>query len=90
MYPGSITSFNEEHIITASSLASQAAIALTNRHLIEELEVLLDQFIKAIAETIDRKSRYTGGHIERVAEITMSLARLIKDDQGFYNKVDFS
>jgi HD-GYP domain-containing protein (c-di-GMP phosphodiesterase class II) len=85
-----VISFNKEHIATVSSLASQAAIALTNRRLIEGLEDLLDQFIKAIAETIDRKSKYTGGHIERVAEITMAIANNIRADQGFYKLVDFN
>ncbi|KQC04012.1 MAG: hypothetical protein APR54_02160 [Candidatus Cloacimonas sp. SDB] len=85
-----ITTFNQEHVITVSSLASQAAIALTNRKLISELENLLDQFIKAIAVTIDKKSKYTGGHISRVAEITRDLAEEIQKDKGTFSEIDFS
>ncbi|MFC1887281.1 HD domain-containing phosphohydrolase [Candidatus Cloacimonadota bacterium] len=84
-----IVAFNKEHITTVSSLASQAAIALTNRKLIAELERLLDQFIKAIADTIDQKSKYTGGHILRVAEITMDIAQMIISDQFIYKLIDF-
>ncbi|MEO8546097.1 MAG: GAF domain-containing protein, partial [Burkholderiaceae bacterium] len=44
------------------SLASQAAIALTNRLLIGQLEALFESFINLINLAIDEKSHYTGGH----------------------------
>ena len=43
----------------AESLASQAAVALTQRRLITELQVLFESFIKMIASAIDDKSPYT-------------------------------
>jgi GAF domain-containing protein len=52
------------------SLASQAAVAITNTRLIHDLENLFESFIQVIASAIDEKSPYTGGHIERVAELT--------------------
>jgi GAF domain-containing protein len=52
-----ITSFSDEHQTMLSSLASQAAIALSNRKLIESLEELLNQFIRSIAVAIERKSK---------------------------------
>ena len=58
----------------AESLASQAAIALTNRQLIEQLEALFESFIQLINLAIDEKSPYTGGHCQRVPELTMMLA----------------
>ena len=58
----------------AESLASQAAIALTNRLLINHLENLFESFISLINAAIDDKSPYTGGHCERVPELTMMLA----------------
>ena len=58
----------------AESLASQAAVALTNRALIAQLEALFEAFIKLIDTAIDEKSPYTGGHCERVPELTMMLA----------------
>ncbi len=61
------------------SLASQAAVAITNTALIHELQALLDSFIQVIAGAIDEKSPYTGGHIERVAELTQDIARAISD-----------
>lgn len=58
----------------AESLASQAAIALSNRQLIQQLEALFESFIKLINLAIDEKSPYTGGHCQRVPELTMLLA----------------
>ena len=61
----------------AESLASQAAIALTNRLLINHLEALFESFISLINTAIDDKSPYTGGHCNRVPELTMMLAEAV-------------
>lgn len=59
----------------AESLASQAAIALTNNRLIAEFKQLFESFIGLIAKAIDEKSPYTGGHCRRVPELTMMIAK---------------
>jgi HD-GYP domain-containing protein (c-di-GMP phosphodiesterase class II) len=56
------------------SLASQAAIVLNNRQLIEQLEMLFESLINLINTAIDEKSPYTGGHCDRVPVLTMMLA----------------
>ncbi|HWU84353.1 MAG TPA: HD domain-containing phosphohydrolase [Rhodocyclaceae bacterium] len=61
----------------AESLASQAAIALSNRQLITQLEALFESFINLINLAIDEKSPYTGGHCQRVPELTMMLAEAV-------------
>ena len=58
----------------AESLASQAAVAITNNKLIEEQRELFESFIKLMASAIDEKSPYTGGHCKRVPELTMMIA----------------
>jgi HD-GYP domain-containing protein (c-di-GMP phosphodiesterase class II) len=63
----------------AESLASQAAIALTNRQLIIQLEELFKSFIELINKAIDEKSAYTGGHCKRVPELTMMLAEAVNE-----------
>ena len=85
-----IVSFTQEEITMLSSLASQAAIALSNKKLIKNLENLLYDFIKAIADAIDRKSSYTSGHINRVVTITEMIAKKIQNDETFYKKIKFS
>jgi len=61
----------------AESLASQAAIALTNRQLIDQLEALFESFIRLINLAIDEKSPYTGGHCQRVPRLTMMIAEAV-------------
>lgn len=67
--------FSEEIAELVESLASLAAVALENQMLLEAQKTLLDSFIRLIADAIDRKSPYTGGHCKRVPLITEMLAR---------------
>jgi HD-GYP domain-containing protein (c-di-GMP phosphodiesterase class II) len=60
-----------------ASLASQAAIALTRKRLIDGLKELLQSLTRLIATAIDDKSPHTGGHCRRVPVITMALARAV-------------
>ena len=71
---GEIIPFSAADQGLAESLASQAAIALTNRLLINQLEELFEAFINLINTAIDDKSPYTGGHCQRVPVLTMMLA----------------
>jgi HD-GYP domain-containing protein (c-di-GMP phosphodiesterase class II) len=71
---GEIIPFSHADQRLTESLASQAAIALTNRILINQLEELFESFIKLINIAIDEKSPYTGGHCGRVPVLTMLLA----------------
>jgi HD-GYP domain-containing protein (c-di-GMP phosphodiesterase class II) len=71
---GEIVAFSASDQRLAESLASQAAVALTNRLLINQLEELFESFITLINSAIDDKSAYTGGHCQRVPTLTMMLA----------------
>ncbi len=74
---GTIIPFSRDDQQLLESLASQAAIALTNRHLIDQLEKLFESFIQLINTAIDDKSPYTGGHCARVPALTMMLAEAV-------------
>lgn len=63
----------------AESLASQAAIALSNRLLMTQLEALFEAFVNLINLAIDEKSPYTGGHCQRVPALTMLLADAVSE-----------
>ncbi len=76
---GRVRAFAEADQRLAESLTSQAAIALTNRQLIAQLEDLFESFIKLINTAIDEKSPYTGGHCQRVPVLTMLLAEAVND-----------
>ncbi|MBX9915457.1 MAG: GAF domain-containing protein [Pseudomonadaceae bacterium] len=64
------------------ALSTTAAIALNTQRLIEEQKVLLESFIQLIAGAIDAKSPYTGGHCQRVPELTKMLARAACSEQS--------
>jgi HD-GYP domain-containing protein (c-di-GMP phosphodiesterase class II) len=76
-----IVEFSSTDERLVQSLASQAAIALTNRQLITQLEDLFEAFIGLINIAIDDKSPYTGGHCQRVPELTMMLAEAAHETQ---------
>lgn len=88
---GEIIDFSPEYQELIRSLASQAAIALSNNSLILDLENLLESFIRTIATAIDEKSPYTGGHVKRVAELTMMIAHKINSTgYGNFAAIKFS
>lgn len=63
------------------ALSSVVTIAIENRHLIESQKNLLESFIKLTAGAIDAKSPYTGGHCQRVPELTKMLANAAVEQQ---------
>jgi len=80
--------FSERLLI---SLASQAAVALTNVQLNKDLQELFNDFIRSIAAAIDEKSAFTGGHIRRVVKLTMLIAEAVNNsDTGVYGDRHFS
>lgn len=87
---GEFIPFSNEAQELTSSLASQAAVAITNTRLIQDLENLFESLIQVIAAAVDEKSPYTGGHIERVANLTLRIAEEInKDEDGELAHVHF-
>jgi len=82
-----IIPFTPEIQYDVESLASQAAVALTNKILVDDLKHLLESFIMTIADAIDRKSPYTGDHCRNVPKLTLMLADKVAEvDDGPYKK----
>jgi len=73
----SVIAFDDEARYLVESLASQAAIVLDNRQLIDHLEALFFAFIKVINIALDEKSPYTHGHCQRVPPLAMMLAEAV-------------
>lgn len=71
---GEIRAFSALDQQVVESLASQAAVSITNRQLIEAQKELFDCFIELIASAIDEKSPYTAGHCRRVPVLTNMIA----------------
>jgi HD-GYP domain-containing protein (c-di-GMP phosphodiesterase class II) len=84
-----IIPFSAQSQSLVESLASQAAIALSNNRLIQEFRMLFESFIELLAEAIDVKSPYNGKHCRRVPALTMMIAEAVcKVNYGIFK--DFS
>ena len=64
------------------ALTGTTAVSIETRQLIQAQKKLLDAFIKLIAGAIDAKSPYTGGHCQRVPELTAMLARAAEQEHS--------
>ncbi|MFZ0964448.1 MAG: HD domain-containing phosphohydrolase [Terriglobia bacterium] len=75
----------------ASSLASQAAVALENNLLYRDIEKLFEGFVRASVTAIESRDPTTSGHSERVAKLTVALAETVDHmDAGPYKDVRFT
>lgn len=64
------------------ALSSTAAVAIETRRLVESQRALLEAMIQLLAGAIDAKSPYTGGHCQRVPELTRMLAEAAHGESG--------
>jgi HD-GYP domain-containing protein (c-di-GMP phosphodiesterase class II) len=59
------------------SLASQAAVALENKALLDSIQDLFEQFVRASVMAIEVRDRATQGHSARVADFTVRQAEAV-------------
>ena len=86
-----VVSFDDVSVAYAASLASQAGIALENAQLYAEVRTLFDGFVRASVMAIESRDPTTSGHSERVATLTVGLARSIdRLDSGPYRDLRFT
>lgn len=85
-----IISFTKEDENLIRSMSSQAAISIENARLIENLENLLNAFIKSVVKAMGEKSIYTGGHINRVAYIATMMANEINEDNTIFKDINYN
>ena len=88
---GEVVSFSETIQPMIEALASLAAVALENTQLIEGQKVLFESFIELIATAVDAKSPYTGGHCQRVPELTkMLVGKVCEQTDGPFADFDLN
>ena len=66
--------FTEEDLALFQSLADQVAVALDNARLMAEIEELFFQTASSLADAIEKRDPYTGGHTKRVTEYSLAIA----------------
>jgi len=72
-----VVPFAPQYQKVIESLASQAAIALTNAKLISDIEQLFHSFVQMITTAIDARTPYNANHSRRVAQLAGELARAV-------------
>ncbi len=60
-------------------LANQVAVALENANLYTELQETFVDTAEALAAAVEKKDPYTGGHIMRVVEYSLAIAKHLSD-----------
>ena len=71
---GEVIPFSTDDQQLVESLASQAAVALTNQRFIDDQRHLFESLVKMISNVIDERSPFTAGHSKRVSALTLLLA----------------
>lgn len=88
---GEAIPFSPDYEILSESLASQAAVAITNVKLIQDIEALFESFVQSMATAIDARSPYNVSHTRRVAGLAVSLAETINAaNDGFFKDLTLS
>lgn len=88
---GRVGAFSPRDGDLAQSLAGQAAVAVKNAQLREEIERLFEGFVAASVTAIEARDPVTSGHSGRVAELTVGLAEAVNaTPNGPYGSLSFS
>ena len=84
--------FDERSVALVTALASQAAVAIENSLLYEDIERLFEGFVKAAVTAIEQRDPTTSGHSGRVATLTVGLAQAVDSGGagGAYQSLRFS
>jgi len=86
-----VVPYSRRTVELVTALAGQAAVAIENSRLYEEIERLFEGFVKAAVHAIEQRDPTTFGHSGRVANMTVGLACVVdRADDGAYRAVTFT
>ena len=86
-----VISFQPEDVEMVESVASQAAVAIDNKNLLDSIQALFDGFVEASVTAIEQRDPSTAGHSGRVESMTSALARVINEiGAGPFTDVKFT
>jgi HD-GYP domain-containing protein (c-di-GMP phosphodiesterase class II) len=77
--PTEVVSFRPEDLEMIESIASQAAVALDNKSLLDSIQSLFDGFVQASVTAIEQRDPSTAGHSSRVERLTTALAHAVTE-----------
>ena len=86
-----VLTFDERCVELTTALASQAAVAIENGKLYEDIERLFEGFVTAAVTAIESRDPTTSGHSSRVAMLTVGLAEVVdRASDGEFRNVNFT
>jgi HD-GYP domain-containing protein (c-di-GMP phosphodiesterase class II) len=86
-----VVPYSRRTVELVTALAGQAAVAIENSRLYEEIERLFEGFVKAAVHAIEQRDPTTFGHSGRVANMTVGLAAVVdRAEDGAYRSVTFT
>ena len=87
----SVGHFTREDAEILGALGGQAAAAIENALLHDEIHLLFKGFVKAAVVAIESRDPTTGGHSERVARLTLGLAEAVqRSGKGPWHGLEFT
>ena len=89
--PAGPETYPEDLVPLLLSLATQAAVCVKANHLTASIRRLFEDFAQAAIVAVEQRDPTTAGHSNRVADLTVELARLVdRAADGPYASVSFS
>jgi HD-GYP domain-containing protein (c-di-GMP phosphodiesterase class II) len=86
-----VVPYSKRTVELVTALAGQAAVAIENSRLYEDIERLFEGFVLAAVHAIEQRDPTTYGHSSRVAGMTVGLAEIVdRAGDGPYRGVKFS
>lgn len=71
------TPFQEEEMVLLLNLATQTAVAMENSQLSEDAGKTYFEMLSALAMAVEAKDNYSRGHLDRVGQYAVTLARAL-------------
>ena len=78
-----ITYFSEDIEYIIYSLASISSILLSNKMLLDNVEVLLESFVKAMTAAIDSRTPYNANHTINVTKLCLGFVDYLNNECGY-------
>lgn len=82
--------YTDEELALLFTLAEQAAVAIFNAQLLEQVHESYLNTIQALAATVDSKDYYTRGHSEAVEQLAVTVGRYLDLDQESLEKLSLA
>ena len=74
-----VVSFRPEDLEMIESIASQAAVAIDKKTLLDSIQALFDGFVQASITAIEQRDPTTAGHSGRVEKLTTGIAHAVTE-----------